>query len=144
MLYSKILLCSFLLFAGMSVNGQAVKADTVKILTQNWKIQELYLHSFKEDEKEELDDFIRTTLMQFNTDGSFITKSDTVIIKGKWRLDGQTVTVEMDEGDSFSMKILEFSPHGLRFESGHPSSKKIFSAGILAPVKGIIAPLPTN
>lgn len=144
MLYSRILLCSVLLFLGISGYAQPAKADTIKMLSQSWKIEKLFTHSFKADEKEELDDFINTTLMQFNRDGSFITRSDTVIIKGKWQLDGQILTVQMEEGDKFKMKIVDLSPNLLVFESRPYGSEKILSAGILVPVKGIIASIPAN
>ncbi len=145
MLYSRILLCSLLVFAGVSVYGQSPqKNDTSTFLNQSWKIQALYTHNFSADEQEELDDFIKTTFMQFNTDGSFITRSDTVIMKGKWHLDGQTLMVQMEEGDSFRMKILFLSRNALKFESRPPDSEKIFSSGMLVPLKGIIASVSAN
>ncbi len=136
MSYTRILICSFLLIAGTTLYGQSSqRADTISMLSQEWKIQELYLHSFAADEKAELDEFIKTTHMLFNSDGSFITRMDTVVMKGKWQLAGQIVTIHMDEGDSFRMKIIALSSTSFNFESRPPDSEKIFSAGTLVPVK---------
>ena len=136
MSYLKILVCSAFMLCGLYSYGQdPQKPDTVSLLSQNWRIQQLYQHNFKADEKEELEDFIQTTQMQFNSDGSFLTRADTVIIKGKWQLRGNMVTVQMEEGESFRMKILALSPAGFQFASMSLDSETISSAGMMVPVR---------
>ena len=136
MSYLKILVCSILMFCGLVSNGQDLqKTDTVSLLNQNWRIQQLYQHNFKADEKAELEEFIQTTQMQFNSDGSFLTKADTVVLKGKWTLNGNIITVQMEEGESFRMKILALSPGGFQFASIPLDSETISSAGMMVPVR---------
>ena len=136
MSYLKILVCSAFMLCGLFSYGQdPQKGDTVSLLSQNWKIQQLYQHNFKAEEKEELEEFIQTTQMQFNSDGSFLTRTDTVIIKGKWQLRGNMITIQMEEGESFRMKILALSPNGFQFASLPLGSEAISSAGMMVPVR---------
>jgi hypothetical protein len=145
MSYLRILICSFFILSGLCSYGQnAQRSDTITMLCQNWKIKELYRHQFKSDEIQELNDYIKTTQVHFNRDGSFLSNSDTTYIKGKWQLIGKLIIVQMEEGDSFKMKIIALSATSFNFESGPADSETIVTAGILVPVKGIIAPIPAN
>ncbi len=138
MAFIRSFLAGFFLLTGCMLHAQTTHSDSLKMICQTWKIKEVYVHNFEDDEKDELDDFIKNTRMQFKSDMSFIAKSQNENIKGKWQFNSSTksITINMDDNEDevLILKIISLSMSGFKFESGTPE-ESLVSSGLLIPVK---------
>jgi len=135
MVFFRIILLSLFLSIGALANGQASHADTIRMLCQTWMIKEVYIPKFEENEKDELNDYINNTRMQFIRDWTVIMKDGPEQMKGKWELKGKNINILMEEGTAIEMTIISLSIDSFHFESRNPGSDELVTSALIIPEK---------
>lgn len=132
----RILLLFLLVSTGLFANSQASRSDTIKMICKNWKIKEMKVDGLDQDGKEDLEDMIKYTRIEFKSDMTTTDPNGEVYRKGKWALDksGKILSLISDDEDIINLEIIFLSSSVLRFKAKGPTSAK-FGTGTLIPAK---------